>query len=422
MVNITQNLQRYFESFIENKEIFPFYKGLADYLDYVFSVPQLKNVFADEFGERNAEYQKLYELEEKSIQELKKVKSKLLSVIKKKKVDVAKFTRYATMVFPRDDMTMVDELEAYINKDGVWGGRPLSDTVEDYLFDIGANLLGVGYEKEMVEFLAKPEDYQQYEINRNIHITVQGRQESFIFSRTLWERRYMNKVIERGRALKSWGSFEKLYQFRLAYQHSMNAKDPMVNFHSMDAGEYGIPDVDLVETTHMQADLDNLIKKHKPFAQNISREPERHLMLQDFVPVAKSVHNILMKIGSEAESVKEERVKKVSEKPSNLALIEYNVTTGMGSNGDIKFKFKDGSEEYLIFKLLYSKINKKIERQDVLIAAGFYQDYEKPDPTRKTSETACINEIVKTMREKTELDTDQLVNNGGNLTLVGRKN
>jgi len=300
MIDVTKHLERHLQSFIDDPQPFSFFKGLSGYLDYAFTVPELKTVFEKEIEERNADYQKLDELEEKSLKELREVKSKFLQIIKKRKIDIQKFHRYSTWVF-RAELNILEELEAYENKAGIYSGRPMSEIVEDYLFDIGANFLGLGYKKDVEKFLALPEDYQRYEINRNIHVTVNGNPEGFIFSRALWERRDMNKVIERGRALKPWGSFEKLYQFSIAYKNSQNAKDPMINFQSGYVGEFGIQKIDLVEITHMQADLDNYVKKHKPFAQNISRDPERHLALQDFVPIVKSVHNILMNVASKMQ-------------------------------------------------------------------------------------------------------------------------
>ena len=108
---------------------------------------------------------------------------------------------------------------------------------------------------------------------------------------------------------------------------------------------------------------------------------------------------------------------------SDLPLIDYNEATGKGEVIDKKkFKFKDGSPEYNVFKILYSKLGKKpakLERLDVLIAGGFYPDYQQElDPVRKTDETACINDIAKNIREKTGLNTEELVNNNGSLTLL----
>lgn len=101
--------------------------------------------------------------------------------------------------------------------------------------------------------------------------------------------------------------------------------------------------------------------------------------------------------------------------------ISYDPITGGGSINSNTFKLKDGSPEFKVFSQLYTRIGKKLDRRDVLIAIGFYDDNQDPDPARKTSETARINEAAKAIRERTGLDTKQLVQNAGNLTLVAKK-
>jgi hypothetical protein len=102
-----------------------------------------------------------------------------------------------------------------------------------------------------------------------------------------------------------------------------------------------------------------------------------------------------------------------------LPAIEYNTQTGMGRVNNKKFKFKDGTSEYRLFSLLYENIGKKVGRYEVLLATQFYEDGENQDIARKAAETTNINDVMKTMREKTGLTPDELVNNNGNITLLG---
>ncbi len=104
-----------------------------------------------------------------------------------------------------------------------------------------------------------------------------------------------------------------------------------------------------------------------------------------------------------------------------LPKIKYNSQTGVGQVNNKKFKFKDHQPEYRVFKLLYERMNKKVLRYEILLATHFYEDGEDQNPARKISETNDINEVTKKIREKTGLNTEQLVNNNGNLTLVGFK-
>lgn len=124
-------------------------------------------------------------------------------------------------------------------------------------------------------------------------------------------------------------------------------------------------------------------------------------------------------LGFEAWKLKKERPTKKVLGPTNA--ISYNEKTGIGHVGSKKFKFKDHKPEYRIFAKLYENINKKLNRYDVLELAHFYEDGEDADPTRKNAETETINAIAKEIRKRTGLNTEQLVMNNGNLTLVGRR-
>lgn len=99
--------------------------------------------------------------------------------------------------------------------------------------------------------------------------------------------------------------------------------------------------------------------------------------------------------------------------------IYYNPETGRGIINDHKFKFKDHQPEYRVFKVLYENINNRVLRYTILVQAHFYEEGEDIDTSRKVQETNTINSIAKTIREKTGLNTEQLVLNNGNLTLIG---
>jgi len=131
-------------------------------------------------------------------------------------------------------------------------------------------------------------------------------------------------------------------------------------------------------------------------------------------PVDESLH-------FDAWTLKKERPTVKATGPVSVATanISYNEKTGIGRVGSTKFKFKDHKPEYRIFAKLYENINKKLDRYDVLELAHFYEYGEEPDPARKNAETETINTITKEIRKRTGLNTEQLVMNNGNLTLVG---
>jgi hypothetical protein len=108
-------------------------------------------------------------------------------------------------------------------------------------------------------------------------------------------------------------------------------------------------------------------------------------------------------------------------KTDSKTFIEYNPVTGIGSVNGVPFKFKANKAEYRIFEKLYANIGNRLDRYDVLVWGHFYEDGDRQDDSRKTQETSFINKLVVNMRKKTGLNKEQIVNNSGNLTLIGTK-
>ncbi len=99
MTSTEQNLERSYNLFISRNNLSDFFKGLAQYLEYTYEVPILKEVMEGYAKERNKGYIKINELEEKTVQELIEVRDKLLKIIKKRKVDANTFERFDTFSF-----------------------------------------------------------------------------------------------------------------------------------------------------------------------------------------------------------------------------------------------------------------------------------------------------------------------------------
>jgi hypothetical protein len=96
--------------------------------------------------------------------------------------------------------------------------------------------------------------------------------------------------------------------------------------------------------------------------------------------------------------------------------IYYNPATGIGYAHGKRFKFKNNQSDFFIFAEMYKNINQPIPRSAVLKMI----DYEETG-AKDTMATYKINEVTKKMRGMTGLDTDEIVNNNGALTLVGEK-
>ncbi len=99
----------------------------------------------------------------------------------------------------------------------------------------------------------------------------------------------------------------------------------------------------------------------------------------------------------------------------------YNPKTGIGEINFRQFRIKPSDTCFDVFASLYGIINSPLSREEVLILSGFYKEGEKLDPARSKSETLHINEIAKTIRRILKVDVNTLINNDGNLTLIGSK-
>ena len=130
----------------------------------------------------------------------------------------------------------------------------------------------------------------------------------------------------------------------------------------------------------------------------------------DIYPHLKRVHlDVVAKIEEDMNIDNSEDNKKVNPKLG----IYYNSTTGKGwSKGKI-FTFKDHQPEFILFEKLYKNIGTTIKRNEVLNITG-------TPPDDKVA-TYYINDLVKKMRMRTQLNTRELVQNNGNITLVGQK-
>jgi hypothetical protein len=96
--------------------------------------------------------------------------------------------------------------------------------------------------------------------------------------------------------------------------------------------------------------------------------------------------------------------------------IFYDKETGLGYINSKKFKLKDNQPDYGVFAKLYHRIGKKLLRNEVLKIIGL----EESEAKRSTN-TFAINDLAKKIRQRTGLNTEQLVNNNGNLTLRATK-
>jgi hypothetical protein len=87
MNNIIENLDRYYDSFIDQENNWTFFVGLADYVKYILEIPKIKSVFDRPKEDKDKELIVLDKAEQEAIKELLEIKVKILDYIKKKKIN-----------------------------------------------------------------------------------------------------------------------------------------------------------------------------------------------------------------------------------------------------------------------------------------------------------------------------------------------
>jgi len=171
---------------------------------------------------------------------------------------------------------------------------------------------------------------------------------------------------------------------------------------------------------------DKLIIKKPEVKYAPNKRQSTNPMLPDFISPPNNTYNKLVYF----LSIDRKRITVVRQK--FFARIYYDAHTGIGFVNGERFKFKDDQSDFFVFPELYERIGKTLERKKVLELSNYSKtgnenlsDLNNKNPKRKPpsyiSETYFINELVKKIRKMTGLNTNQLVNNNGNLTLVGEK-
>lgn len=91
MTDVKDLLERHYQSFINEELASTFFLGLADYIKFTYDNPQCRAICDDLKAQEEAEYDKLNELESKSIKELEVAEKALKQIILKNKLDAEIF-------------------------------------------------------------------------------------------------------------------------------------------------------------------------------------------------------------------------------------------------------------------------------------------------------------------------------------------
>ena len=316
---VLQNLERLYKLAIGQDQRFPFFKALHAYLEFALKEPTLKSIIEEQMAQRNDQYKKINEAEEQAVKEMRWSKDKILSIVKKKKIDTSDFDRPSTFpVWDTGGKNIVQELEAMENKEiEFYSSQSYSGRLQSYLFDISAGLLKRGYAKELGDLVVPEKEYGEYyqRINGTSGYFFAGNTNgNFIFSQN-WPKTFEYKnLVERERVLKPWGAFEKAIQFMRAFHNVLTDTSTWKIQETISPYDYLLDGKDLVEVFHMTEDFYHISGQTRDdssrrFQARNSPELEA-LHTPTFKNVIETIHSVFIQALEVEES--ESESKKIS--------------------------------------------------------------------------------------------------------------
>ena len=199
-------------------------------------------------------------LEAKTLDEMIEAKNTFATIIKENGLDVKTFSRLQTFSFT-DSTDLFQEFDSFLEGRSVGNGFR-SDSLQNYLFDLGANLLAKGYKEDIKQYLVSDEEYAKHyaRINGQGSWAVTGNiNGNFIFSTTYPERYHYVRTFDRKKNLVPWWSFIKLTQFKRAYDIVIKNEDLWSLFSDRSDEHNRIKIRDKLDVIHMAQDLENII-------------------------------------------------------------------------------------------------------------------------------------------------------------------
>lgn len=287
MDTISDNLKQNFQSFIERTNAYDFFIGLADYTNYILETPMLKKIVDEIMKEKNIEHKKLTYLEEKSLEELREAKKKLLTIIADNNINTTSLEGKRSMSSGICD-GLLNEIEQFekgeISISGFHG-----DNLEMYLFDIAVGIAEQGYKNLVQEFIDQNRRPQN----------IRG---NFVFSKTLHLYHAQIELMNRAIKLELWGAFDNLLRFQKAYSEECK------NIHYAKVlSKYGsqsknyLESRDAVDITFATQDLRKIVDSRY---SRVLDNDLHHLKITNFRTYATRANNYLTKKISEQSKQK----------------------------------------------------------------------------------------------------------------------
>jgi len=144
MKNVIKILDRYYQSFINQKRDWDFFLGLADYVKYATETPEVDKILKSIVQKRVNAEKRLKECEEDAIKEAKVIKDKLFQKIKQKKISYEELNK------------LVQEWNDYANR-RIISSLSDAETLSGCLMDIIRSLYDTNHREITKDFIIEEE-------------------------------------------------------------------------------------------------------------------------------------------------------------------------------------------------------------------------------------------------------------------------
>jgi len=431
MKNIRENLERSYQLFLNRQQPLDFFNDIAGYLDYVFSLPELRGGFVQQLEKRNSLYEQKWKLEKQAMAEIREAKQKIEKILKKRKIDPKTLQRFRTSpIFAHSDSSIMQEWDDY-EKGRIQTGdggslrcNRRSDDYNDLVGDMAANLYTRRYKDDVNEFLVSDEEYRTYyrRINGSGIISrTSDPNGNFVFSQALPERWEVENLIQTERYAKPWGAFEKLYQFWIAHKNisrGVSAEGTLEEvaraleeMKETDDGKYVIGP-DSYDILSMQIDFRDLLGERSHWHQyRISNWKPNRLVVDQIKSAAETVHNILLQAAEQTGEPQKNTLKSIhlvtdSLEPKNTIFIVLDEHYEIPIRCPIKNKFGQPAYIKKLYDIAYivNVPGKRVDYSEGVadnINNGFFRKrevarymrtngYKKPTLVQKSKENTLV--------------------------------
>lgn len=352
MSQITENLEKHYSVLNSEQGQYHFFVVLYDYVNYITDNPVLKIIANQAIKQKDKEYAKLNKLEEKAHKELNSVKTKLLQIIKDKKIDPDSI-RHEVSMGGFDNGNVLQTMNKLESGQMYIGGGYSSGTQETYLLDIANAIAKQGYDDLLKEFIIpnKP--------SNNIYLKY-----PFFFSQTLELRRNQVGLIENALEGEIWADFNHLLKFQAGFTEKLKntglqgiwEKYGEKSRNTFDAG-------DVIDIGHVPQDIKRMLdsKNYHPHISGL-----HYLKVENFKLHATRVHNYILRQLEKGDFKQQSNggTKTLKQKPLEYKMV-FNGNSIMVNNYKLVSKMHFNRQVEKVVTYIFANPDKPISIEDI---------------------------------------------------------